>query len=173
MRTEKVLLSWEELCALPAMRKRSGRGGRGAWLKQRELREMCFRNHMRQFDLSVGAYDWRLLLKTMMLKTTLAYQGLVHTIVAYDWRQLLKTVIGRGVISFQFRLLDLIDDNYRLPQERMRTAYAPWDRYESQVEDRGERHVFELCCADGIRWHMHFHRNGSCDLMRRSHWCDN
>jgi hypothetical protein len=135
------------------MRKRSGRGGKGAWLKQKELRDFCFRNHIRQVDLSVGAYDWRLLLKTMPSLRT-------------------KTVIGRGVISFQFRLLDLIDANYLIDVNhrwgRWR-FYRPEDGYERHVEDMGERHVFEMCCADGIRWHMHFHRNGSCDLMRWSH----
>ena len=176
MITEPVLLSWEQLCAMSAMRKHSRRGGRGAWLKQRELRVYCFRNHIRQFDLSADAYDWRLLLKTIDEN----YRRRRKHQDAPSLR--MQTVIGRGVISFQFRLLDLIDPNYRVrDQTDLRlagygSANGVWlnrDDRSRHVEDIGERHVFEICCADGIRWHMHFHSTGSCDLMRRSHFSDN
>ena len=73
----------------------------------------------------------------------------------YEWRLLLKTmpsaitqdVIGVGVTRFTFRLLDSIDENY--------TGYRGYT---------GERHVFEISCADGDRWHLHFHTMGSCDV---------
>jgi hypothetical protein len=73
----------------------------------------------------------------------------------YEWRLLLKTmpsaitkdVIGVGVTRFTFRLLDNIDENY--------AGYRGYT---------GERHVFEISCADGDRWHLHFHQTGSCDV---------
>ena len=42
MLAEPLLLTWEQLLAMPAMRKRAGRGGKAACLKQRELRAFCF-----------------------------------------------------------------------------------------------------------------------------------
>ena len=67
---------------------------------------------------------------------------------AYNWRLLLKTmpclntpdVIGPGIVGFSFRLLKEIDPNYD-----------------------AALHVFELNCADGGRWHLHFHQRGNCD----------
>jgi len=148
--TEPVRLSWEQLCAMPSMRKYQDRGGRGAWCKQQQLRSFCFRNHIRYFDLSERSdlYDWRLLLKTIDEN----YRRCKKHHDAPSLR--MKTIIGRGVISFHFRLLNLLDDNYM---------------YGEHPDDMGERHVFEICCADGIRWHLHFHSSGSFDLMRRSH----
>jgi hypothetical protein len=72
---------------------------------------------------------------------------------SYDWRQLLKSMppakscglVGPGVIKFSFRLLrNVVDHNYI-------------------KRDSGERHVFEIWCADDVRWHLHFHKNGSMD----------
>ena len=31
------------------------------------------------------------------------------------------------------------------------------------TQDHGRRHVFELNCANGDRWHLHFHQRGNCD----------
>lgn len=132
MIAEPVLLSWDQLVAMPAMRKRAGRGGKGACVKQRRLRVFCFDNNIRQLDLSESDYDWRLLLKTMPSLRT-------------------NTVIGPGVVRFMFRLLDAIDGNYA-------------GRYGKHVEDMGQRHVFEMSCANGDQWHLHFHQGGSCDL---------
>ena len=69
---------------------------------------------------------------------------------AYNWRLLLKTmpclntpdVIGPGIVGFSFRLLNEIDTNYH-----------------------AALHVFELNCANGDRWHLHFHQHGNCDRM--------
>ena len=88
-----VLLSWDQLVARPAMRKRAGRGGKGACAKQRQLRTQCFQNSINCLDLSDFDYDWRLLLKTMPSLYT-------------------RAVIGPGVVQFTFRLLDTIDCNY-------------------------------------------------------------
>ena len=68
---------------------------------------------------------------------------------AYNWHLLLKTmpclntpeVIGPGIVGFSFRLLNEIDPNY----------------------DGAAFHVFELSCANGDRWHLHFHQHGDCD----------
>ena len=71
----------------------------------------------------------------------------------YDWRQLLKSMpeaksrllLGAGVVKFSFRLLQNVrDPNYI-------------------KIDSGERHIFEIVCADGERWQLHFHKNGSMD----------
>ena len=137
MIAEPVLLSWDQLVAMPAMRKRAGRGGKGACVKQRQLRVFCFENNIRRVDLSNSDYDWRLLLKTIPSLRT-------------------KAVIGPGVVSFMFRLLDDIDWNYR--------GHAITRYYRKHPEDMGERHVFEMSCANGDRWHLHFHKGGSCHL---------
>ena len=137
MITEPVLLSWDQLVAMPAMRKRAGRGGGAACVKQRHLRAFCFENNIRQVDLSNSDYDWRLLLKT---KPSIGR----------------KDVIGPGVVSFMFRLLDDIDWNY--------IRYVGIGHYNKHAEDMGERHVFELSSANGDRWHLHFHHRGSCHL---------
>ena len=121
MIAEPLLLTWEQLLAMPAMRKRAGRGGKGACLKQRELRAFCFENNIDEVDLARSAYNWRLLLKTMPCLNT-------------------PHVIGPGIVGFSFRLLSEIDPNYG-----------------------AERHVFELNCANGDRWYLHFHQRGNCD----------
>ena len=71
----------------------------------------------------------------------------------YDWKQLLKAMpetksrplVGAGVVKFSFRLLQNVrDPNYiRI--------------------DSGERHIFEIVCADCERWQLHFHKNGRMD----------
>ena len=137
MIAEPVLLSWDQLVAMPAMRKRAGRGGKGACVKQRQLRVFCFENNIRQVDLSNSDYDWRLLLKTVPSLRT-------------------KAVIGPGVVSFMFRLLDYIDCNADI--------YELIGQHTKHAEDMGERHVFEMSCANGDRWHLHFHQRGSCHL---------
>ena len=138
MIAEPVLLSWDQLVAMPPMRKRAGRGGKGACVEQRRLRVFCFENNIRQVDLSNSDYDWRLLLKTMPSVRT-------------------QIVIGPGVVRFTFRLLDTIDWNYY--GNRRRRVHG------MHMEDTGVRHVFEICCADGDAWHAHFHQRGSCDLQ--------
>jgi hypothetical protein len=65
MIAEPLLLTWEQLFAMPAMRKRAGRGGKAACLKQRELRAFCFENNIARVDLGRSAYNWRILLKTI------------------------------------------------------------------------------------------------------------
>ena len=64
MIAEPWLLTWEQLVAMPAMRNRAGRGGKGACRKQRELRAFCFQNNIARVDLERSAYNWRLLLKS-------------------------------------------------------------------------------------------------------------
>ena len=86
---------------------------------------------MREVDLSDAGYEWRRLLKTMP-------------------SAIAKDVIGVGLTRFTFRLLDIIDENY-----------APGGMYTwRHGGDTGERHVLELSCADGDRWHLHFHTVG-------------
>ena len=121
MIAEPLLLTWEQLLAMPAMRKQAGRGGKVACIKQRELRAFCFENSIEEVDLARSAYNWRLLLKTMPCLNT-------------------PDVIGPGIVGFSFRLLNEIDPNYA-----------------------AALHVFELNCANGDRWHLHFHRRGNCD----------
>ena len=121
MIAEPLLLTWEQLFAMPAMRKHAGRGGKAACRKQRELRAFCFENNIARVDLARSAYNWRLLLKTMPCLNT-------------------PDVIGPGIVGFSFCLLSEFDPNYA-----------------------AERHVFELTCANGDRWHLHFHQHGNCD----------
>ena len=121
MIAEPLLLTWEQLQAMPAMRKQAGRGGKAACMKQRQLRADCLENNTATVELSRSAYNWRLLLKTMPCLNT-------------------PDVIGPGIVGFSFRLLKEIDPNYH-----------------------AARHVFELNCANGDRWHLHFHRHGNCD----------
>ena len=121
MIAEPLLLTWEQLFAMYCFRKRAGRGGKAACLKQRELRAFCFENNIARVDLARSAYNWRLLLKTMPCLNT-------------------PDVIGPGIVGFSFCLLSEIDPNYA-----------------------AERHVFELTCANGDRWHLHFHQRGNCD----------
>jgi hypothetical protein len=47
---------------------------------------------------------------------------------------------GPGIVGFSFRLLKEIDPNYD-----------------------AALHVFELNCANGDRWHLHFHQRGNCN----------
>ena len=71
----------------------------------------------------------------------------------YDWKQLLKAMpqaksqplVGAGVVKFSFRLLQNVRDHNYIKI------------------DSGERHVFEIVCADGERWQLHFHKNGTMD----------
>ena len=71
----------------------------------------------------------------------------------YDWRQLLKAMpaakskplVGAGVVKFSFRLLQQVRDHNYIKI------------------DSGERHIFEILCADSERWQLHFHKNGSMD----------
>ena len=121
MIAEPLLLTWEQLLAMPAMRKQAGRGGKGACIQQRILRAHCLENHILYVDLATSGYNWRLLLKTMPC---------LHT----------PEVIGPGIVGFSFRLLADIDPNYG-----------------------AARHVFELNCANGDKWHLHFHQRGRCN----------
>ena len=121
MIAEPLLLTWEQLLAMPAMRKQAGRGGKAACIKQRQLRAFCFEKNIDVVELASSAYNWRLLLKTMPCLNT-------------------PDVIGPGIVGFSFRLLKEIDPNYD-----------------------AALHVFELNCANGARWHLHFHRHGNCD----------
>ena len=65
MIAEPMLLTWDELLAMPAMRKQTGRGGKAACVKQRQLRTFCCANNIDKVDLAEDACNWRLLLKTM------------------------------------------------------------------------------------------------------------
>jgi len=121
MVAEPLLLTWEQLLAMSPMRKRAGRGGKAACIKQRQLRAFCFENGIEAVELATSAYNWRLLLKTMPCLNT-------------------PDVIGPGIVGFSFRLLSEIDPNYD-----------------------AARHVFELSCANGDQWHLHFHQRGNCD----------
>ena len=121
MIAEPPILTWEQLIAMPWMRKRAGRGGKAACSKQRELRALCLENGIDAIDLARSDYNWPLLLKTMPCLNT-------------------PDVIGPGIVGFSFRLLREMDPNYA-----------------------AQRHVFELNCANGDRWHLHFHQRGSCD----------
>ena len=135
MIAEPPILTWEQLFAMPWMRKRAGRGGKAACSKQRELRALCLENGIDAIDLARSDYNWPLLLKTMPCLTT-------------------PDVIGGGIVGFSFRLLSEIDPNYLYTR-----------RWEPQIytQDHGRRHVFELNCANGDRWHLHFHQRGNCD----------
>ena len=71
----------------------------------------------------------------------------------WPWRDVLRALprgmqlllTGPGITKFSFRLLrGQLDPNYR-------------------NKDSGERHVFEIQHADGARYHLHFHKNGSMD----------
>ena len=121
MIAEPLLLTWQQLHAMPVMRKQAGRGGKAACIKQRQLRAYCFEKNIAFVDLSSSAYNWRLLLKTMPCLNT-------------------PDVIGSGIVGFSFRLLKEIDPNYA-----------------------AALHVFELNCANGDRWHLHFHQRGDCN----------
>ena len=121
MIAEPLLLTWEQLHAMPAMRKQANRGGKAACIKQRQLRAFCLEKNIDAVELTRSAYNWRLLLKTMPCLNT-------------------PDVIGPGIVGFSFRLLKEIDPNYD-----------------------AALHVFELNCANGGRWHLHFHQRGNCN----------
>ena len=121
MIAEPLLLTWEQLRAMPAMRKRSGRGGKAACIYQRQLRTHCLEKNIDMVQLGYSEYNWRLLLKSMPCLNS-------------------SDVIGPGIVGFSFRLLKEIDPNYD-----------------------AALHVFELNCANGDRWHLHFHQRGNCD----------
>ena len=71
----------------------------------------------------------------------------------YNWKQLLKAMpeakstllVGPGVVKFSFRLLQTVRDHNYIKI------------------DSGEKHVFEIECVDGLRWQLHFHKNGNMD----------
>ena len=71
----------------------------------------------------------------------------------FEWKQVLKAMpeskskalVGAGIVKFSFRLLQGIRDH----------NYCKFDS--------GEKHVFEIECVDGVRWQLHFHKNGSVD----------
>ena len=71
----------------------------------------------------------------------------------YNWKQLLKAMpeakskllVGAGVVKFNFRLLQTVRDHNYIKI------------------DSGEKHVFEIECVDGLRWQLHFHKNGNMD----------
>ena len=78
------------------------------------------------------------------------------TFSEFEWRSVLKSlpsargadIVGAGVCKFTFRLLpDVFDHNY-------------------VKLDSGERHVFEVSCADGSSVHLHYHKNGKCDVEK-------
>ena len=121
MIAEPLLLTWEQLHAMPAMRKQANRGGKAACIKQRQLRAFCLEKNIDAVELTRSAYNWRFLLKTMPCLNT-------------------PDVIGPGIVGFSFRLLKEIDPNYD-----------------------AALHVFELNCANGDRWHLHFHKHGNCN----------
>ena len=135
MIAEPPILTWEQLVAMPWMRKRAGRGGKAACRKQRELRALCLEKGIHKIDLARSDYNWPLLLKTMPCLNT-------------------PDVIGGGIVGFSFRFLSEIDPNYLYTRR--------WER-QMYTQDHGRRHVFELNCANGDRWHLHFHQRGNCD----------
>lgn len=144
MIAEPPILTWEQLVAMPWMRKRAGRGGKAACRKQRELRALCLEKGIDKIDLARSDYlessdyldyNWPLLLKTMPCLNT-------------------PDVIGGGIVGFSFRFQGQIDPNYLYTRRREPQMYT---------QDHGRRHVFELNCANGDRWHLHFHQKGNCD----------
>ena len=56
-----------------------------------------------------------------------------------------KPLVGAGVVKFSFRLLQTVRDHNYIKI------------------DSGEKHVFEIECVDGLRWQLHFHKNGKMD----------
>ena len=134
MIAEPPILTWEQLVAMPWMRKRAGRGGKAACRKQRELRALCLEKGIHKIDLARSDYNWPLLLKTMPCLNT-------------------PDVIGGGIVGFSFCFLSEIDPNYLYTRR--------WER-QMYTQDHGRRHVFELNCANGDRWHLHFHHHGNC-----------
>ena len=137
MVTQPVLLSWKQLTAMPFMRKRAGRGGVGTHMLQKRLRLYCYEHNTREVDLSKSDYDWRLLLRNTP-----------HVLKHFG-----KSLLAGGVIGVRFCPLDQEDPNY---------AYG---RFAMHANDTGDRHVFEMSCADGHLCHMHFHRRGTCDVV--------
>lgn len=135
MIAEPPILTWEQLVAMPWMTKRAGRGGKAACRKQRELRALCLEKGIHKIDLARSDYNWPLLLKTMPCLNT-------------------PDVIGGGIVGFSFRFLSEIDPNY---------LYTRRVEPQMYTQDHGRRHVFELNCANGDRWHLHFHQRGNCD----------
>ena len=93
-----------------------------------------------------GACIQQRILRAHCLENHILYVDLATS--GYNWRLLLKTmpclntpeVIGSGIVGVSFRLLADIDPNYG-----------------------AARHVFELNCANGNKWHLHFHQRGSCN----------
>ena len=101
-------------------------------------------------DLSRSDYDWQLLLRNM----------------PDMMRQSAKSSLATRVLEFRFRPLDHEDPNYAYG-----TSGKP--RFAVHAKDTGDQHVFEMVCADGYVCHMHFHQQGSCDVVHVPYdmWC--
>jgi len=118
---------------LEAMTHTPGWGGVRAHSEQRRFRKCCMNEKKWELDLS----------------DTTAYP-------TYDWKQLLKglpkarsdLLVGQGIVKFTFRLLQNARDHNYVGRDK---------------EDTGERHIFLITCADGVRWHLHFHKDGKMD----------
>ena len=121
MIAQPLLLTWEQLRTMPAMRKRAGRGGKAACQKQRELRVFCLENNIDELDLATSAYNWRLLLKTMPCLNT-------------------PNVIGPGIVGFSFRLLGDFDPNYMAEYHVFELMVANGDRWHLHFHQRGNCH---------------------------------
>ena len=78
---------------------------------------------------------------------------------SWPWRELLRgmhpSAFGEAIqrdgtiMEFNFRLLSQNRDHN-------------WRKHDS-----GERHVFEMIMRNGDVWHLHFHKRGTCDKLRR------
>ena len=90
---QPLFLFLAQLNAMPAMRKRPARGGKGAHLTQKRLRLYCQERNIREVDVNKSDYDWRLLLRTMSAAKS-------------------KLIIGPGVTGITYRLLYALDLNY-------------------------------------------------------------
>ena len=86
-----VLLTPAQLDSMPMQ---PGFGGKAAWQKQRELRQICLQHGTKCIDLSNDDWPWRQVLKS--LNTTVAHE-----------------LVCLGVTAFRFRLLEHVrDHNY-------------------------------------------------------------
>ena len=118
MIAEPLLLTWEQLHAMPVMRKQAGRGGKAACIKQRQLRAYCLEKNIAVVELASSAYNWRLLLKTMPCLNT-------------------PDVIGPGIVGFSFRLLKEIDPNYHAARHVFELNSANGDRWHLHFHRHG------------------------------------
>ena len=71
MIAEPLLLTWEEVVVMPAMRQQAGRGGKAACIEQRQLRAYCSEEHLDVIDLARSAYNWRFFLRQGLCRTHL------------------------------------------------------------------------------------------------------